>query len=339
MEASKNEFLDHVKWLRHAVMAAGAEFIVAGDSLQALLRRGSHHWLLHPQFLMTVGGVGQYTPQLHEQSETFAGWLPYRTKRWPISTDKLAFKRFATAAGLPVPEHFMAAADSLGDVIVKRASSSFGRHLHGPFRSARERPLDLSQSEYYERFVRGDMLKIWFWNDTPVCAEQIKMPFVTGDGASTLRELITLRAKHRRRYTKEEFDEQLASCSSVLRYFGADLETVLPKGTTQLIEFRYSSYLRPPGDRVTLDFATQPEPSWMPIIRTAGRKLVAGIPEGIRAKTQFTVDAILDDAGQVWFLEMNSNPMTHPLAYPLIVQSMLASEVSATPAVQELRPA
>jgi hypothetical protein len=339
VQANKSEFLDHVKWLRQAVMTAGAEFILAGDSLHALIRRGPQHWALHPQFLMFTNGIGQYTAQLHEQSETFAGWLPYRNKRWPISSDKLAFKRFAGAAGLPVPEYFAVPDESLRDVIVKRAASSFGRHLHGPFRSARERPLDLSQSEYYERFIQGDILKIWFWNETLVCAEQIKMPFVIGDGASTVRELITYRAEHRTRFTKREFDELLANCSAVLQYLGADLETIVPKGTRQLVEFRYSSRLRPPRGRVTLDLTAMPEAPWMAIVRRAGRELVAGIPAGIRANTLFTVDAILDEAGQIWLLEMNSNPMTHPLAYPHIIQSILASEVSVAPPVQQSPPA
>jgi len=40
---SKNSFLDHVKWLRKAVAAEQAEFILAGDSMQALVRKGNMH--------------------------------------------------------------------------------------------------------------------------------------------------------------------------------------------------------------------------------------------------------------------------------------------------------
>ena len=336
MQANKNDFLDHVKWLRKAVMAGGAEFILAGDSLHALIRRGAQHWALQPQFMMFNAGIPQYTAQVHDSTATFAGWLPYRNKRWPISSDKLAFKRFASAAGLPVPECFGAVADSPKDVIVKRAVSSFGRHLHGPFRSARERPLELSQGEYYERFIEGDILKVWYWNETPVCAEQLKMPFVVGDGGSSIRDLVAYRAEHRSQLTKVEIDSLLTSCTSVLHYLGVDLDTIVPKGARQLVDFRYSSHLRPPRGRLTFDFASPAEPPWMAMLRRAGPDLFAGIPEGTRANTLFTVDAILDDAGQIWLLEMNSNPMTHPLAYPSMVQSILQSEVSATPPAQQL---
>ncbi len=41
MRASKSSFLDHVKWLRKAVLAAKADLLVAGDSMQALVRQES----------------------------------------------------------------------------------------------------------------------------------------------------------------------------------------------------------------------------------------------------------------------------------------------------------
>ncbi len=43
----QNSFLDHVMWLRRAVLAARADFHVAGDTMQALVRLGSREvWRL-----------------------------------------------------------------------------------------------------------------------------------------------------------------------------------------------------------------------------------------------------------------------------------------------------
>ena len=48
----------------------------------------------------------------------------------------------------------------------------------------------------------------------------------------------------------------------------------------------------------------------------AGSALWRGaIPADIRADTLWTLDAIVDDAGTVWLLETNCNPMVHPDAY------------------------
>jgi hypothetical protein len=104
VHASKSSFLDHVKWLRRAVLAARAELLIAGDTLRALVRQGERHWILRPRFLTTLDGVTRYTSQLHETSEVFAGWLPHADRRWPIIPDAQAFDQLARSAGLPIPE-------------------------------------------------------------------------------------------------------------------------------------------------------------------------------------------------------------------------------------------
>jgi hypothetical protein len=323
----KGDFLDHVKWLRRAAAAAGAEFILAGDSLQVLLRHGSRHWALAPQFLTSLNGVDQYTAELHDETEMFAGWLPYRGKRWPLSDDKLAFKRFAAAAGLLVPNSYTEPAGASGGLIIKRIASSFGRDLQGPFRSSAERPLDHAQAEYYEQFLRGDLLKLWFWNGSPICAEHDQMSFVEGDGVSSIRALVERQLSYRSRpLSTQRRAELLQTCATLLQYLEVGWETVPARGERQLVDFRYTSPLRHPAGRQVLDLTSPREPGWLPMARRAGQRLFAGIPEAVRDTTIFTADAILDESGQVWFLEMNSNPVVHPLLYPHIVESLLGSE-------------
>lgn len=39
----------------------------------------------------------------------------------------------------------------------------------------------------------------------------------------------------------------------------------------------------------------------------------------MRGTTLFTLDAMVDAQDHVWLLEMNSNPMVHPDAYPVMM--------------------
>ncbi|GAB7541630.1 hypothetical protein CS8_012930 [Cupriavidus sp. 8B] len=305
-------------------MAGGAEFILTGDTMTALVRKGNSHWLLHPQFLTAIDGVRQYTSQPTDDTQMFAGWLPYKTKRWPIASDKLAFKRFAKSTGLSVPDFAVDGKIDIGDVVIKRAISSFGDQIRGPFRSVTESPLDIAQGEYYERFTRGDLLKVWFWNGTPVCAERDKMPFVAGDGVSTLGQLIISRARYSRPYSPQDTGQLLHRCAPLLHYCGVTDATILSKGKRQLIEYRYGSDLMHPRNRRILDLRPEAREDWTHALDGIGRNLYTALPGDLRTNTLFTVDAILDSEQAIWLLEMNSNPTVHPLAYPDMMNSLLS---------------
>ena len=49
MPASKNSFLDHMRWFRAACRSAGAEAIVSLETWQAFARRGEEHLAFFPQ--------------------------------------------------------------------------------------------------------------------------------------------------------------------------------------------------------------------------------------------------------------------------------------------------
>lgn len=339
MLPSKNNFLDHVKWLRSAVRAQGAELLIAGDSMEALVRHGKRHWVLHPQFLAPVAGVSQYVPTLTDDTTHFAGWLPYRNRRWPVATDKLLFKRVALQAGLPVPEFSVETGAEMNDVVVKRAASSFGEQVRGPFRSSAECPLDVAQGDYYERFIGGELLKAWYWNGEAVGVEVDAMPAVAGDGRSSLRELITQRATLMRSQNEDALQRLLGRSAVVLGYHGRSLDEVLPAGVRQRVEFRYGSDLmHPRGRRVvdlrSVDPLSEAGAAWAPLV-AAGEALHRAIPEETRAQTLFTLDAVRDKDQRIWFLEMNSNPTVHPLAYPQMMAGLIgaAEVVAATPGV------
>jgi D-alanine-D-alanine ligase-like ATP-grasp enzyme len=76
-------------------------------------------------------------------------------------------------------------------------------------------------------------------------------------------------------------------------------------------------------ERTVLDFDGGEPPAWLEQVRRAGRMLHEAIPAEIRAGTVFSVDGILPQDGQVRFLEVNSNPMVHPLVYARMVGDLL----------------
>jgi len=328
--AYNDAFFEHVKSLRRAVMTAGAEFLVAGDTLQALVRQGKRHWLLHPQFVTFLDAAPRRTPALHDRSELFAGWRPYVARTWPLAADRAAFRRLARKEGLSAQELSSDAAASPGPVVVSRLSASSGRQVEGPFRAGGERPLDVAQGESYEPFVRGDLLKVWFWNGAPICAEQERLPFVIGDGAATIGELVS-RAAGLARVPEPEREVLLARCELVLRVDGRTLSTVLPAEARQAVALGYGAS-PVHGGREVLDLGSDPDPGWMPSMRRAGVAMLAAIPEAIRSGTLFTVDAIVDEGGRLWLLDMDCNPVVHPLVYPAMIGSLVGAERDASPA-------
>lgn len=325
MTTSKNSFLDHVKWFRKGVNAASGEAIVALDTWIAFIRQGKKHLELFPQFDATIQGSPQYQEVMTDQAAMFAGWLPYRRKRWDIASDKLAFKSYAKEFGLNVPEYWSNAELSTSNVVVKRPRSSFGQQVFGPYRSAEEHPLDIENGEYYEKFVEGSLLKIWFWDENPICAEMDNMPSVRGDGVSTLAEMILQRARQYRPVGEAERSKIFARAEILLRYFERELKTVLKRVERQIIEFRYGTILMHWSERLVLDFAKDDAPPWLPQLRTIGTILFSAIPAAIRQHTLFTVDAVVGKDGQIWLLEMNSNPTVHPLVYPTMVEKLLGT--------------
>ncbi|WP_162878158.1 hypothetical protein [Trinickia diaoshuihuensis] len=335
MAASKNNFFDHVRWLRQAALDAGFELIIAGESMQALLRRGEYFWVLQPQFLASVNGVAQYTSTLIDEVTHFAGWLPDRSKRWPAANDKLIFKQWAHHAGLRVPAYSISTDSDMTDVVVKRAASSFGAQIQGPFRTCAQCLIDSSRRDYYEQFVDGEIFKVWYWNGAPMAAERDTMPRVTGNGRSSFRRLIEDRANLMQKCEPSELSHLLERAAVVLAYFGRSLDDVPEPGERQIVEFRYGSTLMSPRGRLVLDMRTNVNPRWDEL-REAGRLLYTAIPEDLRPGTLFTADAIYD--GQhFWWLEMNSHPAVHPLAYPAIVASLGATAASRASSASAVR--
>jgi hypothetical protein len=190
MRVSKDSFLEHVKWLRRAVMASRAELLLAGDSMQALVRQGPRHWVLHPQFLTETAGGMALTPQLHDETAAFLGWLPYRRGQ-PLGPDRMSFIRLARSLGLPTPD----------------VSSEAGREAG---REATPAPR-----------IEGERLRLWFWNGSPACAEQVAARSAADGGASSAKAPRPL----------NPFSSPPPEWMAVIRRAGRELLAALPEAS------------------------------------------------------------------------------------------------------------
>lgn len=325
MLPSKALFMDHVRWLRWAAKAQGLEVLVELDSMAAFIRKGEKHWVLYPQFLAEIDGVTRYFPSFTDAATDFAGWMPYPNPGWPATRDKLVFKRAAAGLGLRVPEYQLDDAHEMGTVVVKRATGSFGEHVHGPFRSSRERALRIADGEFHERFIDGESLKVWFWGGAAVALERDRVPTVVGDGTSTLRRLIEARARQSGKPAPEKLARIAERSADVLRYDGLGLDEVLPRGRRQRVEFRYGTPLLRRRDRENVDLHGNADPQWREL-HAAAPALTGLMPEELRKNAMFTVDAIRDEQGRIWLLEMNANPTVHPLVYSHMLASLQSAE-------------
>jgi hypothetical protein len=207
----------------------------------------------------------------------------------------------------------------LREFVVKNELGSFGNGLRGPFRAYD--PRDPAQvldprSGYYETFIRGQVLKAFFWEDRLACLELKDMPTVTGDGASKLRQLVREKVKN------SASDEDWIALGSVTAFQDLTLDTILPKGESALIDYRYSSpAYRSRNDNENKVSSVKDTPLGTQLAEI-GSILWRGIPEEIRLACLFTVDAIVDEEQKIWLLEMNCNPICHPDTYPLIFETL-----------------
>jgi len=289
---------------------------------------------LQPQFgLFRAGGIG-YSQTLLETTSFFIGWRPYGNRVWPLSFDKRAFKAFCRGNGIAVPRQWNLSQEVEADVLIKRGVSSFSEGINGPYTPAAVKASSqaLVNGEIFEEFIAGDIIKVWYWNATPVCLEVLPMPTVTGDGTCTLRQLI-------RRIKVPHADADWSALQAIAEYQGLSLDSVVPVGRQVLVEFRYQSILHRvqpdfPNLNVLAKFADSP---LMDQLRRSGEIFWRGIPEPIRQNTLFTVDGIIDRSGTARFVEMNSNPAVHPDAYAPMLQGLFG--IGVTRDAGQTRPA
>lgn len=313
MEA-KRQLLNHFTKLQQGLAQVRADAFLNLQTFLVEVRVQNKVYRLFPQFVARMNGKKVYTWRFSADVIRFSGWRPYFERAVPEIGQKLKFKALLTQYGFATPLFATSAETDLADVIVKKNVSSFGTEIHGPFKSPRERPLDVGAGEYYEKFVLGDIVKIWFWNTQPVCLERRPMPCVVGNGRHTISKLAQKKIARRKKMPKWDKVTQLLS------FYGKDLETVLAPKARQIVDFRYASVFS--GPRVVTEVDLLADLAGHTELPKLGQTIWNALPPDTREHVVYSVDAIIDPEGKLWFLEVNLNPFVHPNVYPLMIASL-----------------
>lgn len=308
----------HCTAFHKAALASGvqASIDMTDFSMSVSDGRAVRRW--PAKFMGQVDGRLVYTDQPTDTTFGFAGWTPYRHKRWPAATGKLAFKQFAQSQGLPTPAATDDPARIGGPFIVKASSSSFGEGLRGPYlrHDADDPRHQLGEGEFYENFIVGHIAKAWCWG--PACvALELQLPtIITGDGTSTLRELVLRMKVQFGGYDWESIAHLAAYCGV------ASLDAVVPPGKQVIVEYRYGSRFANGDGRSVNRLSAAQATGLAQQFHAAANKLCRAVAqEDDPLQTLYTLDAMVDQDGTVLFLEMNCNPLVHPDAYAAMLAS------------------
>jgi hypothetical protein len=315
MSFFKGQLLHHFKHLKPALERVGADAFlnVRNFSLEVRLRGAAH--VFHPQFIRYEKGLRNVTSEFRPDVVRFAGWTPYYGKRWTLAIEKLKFKEYAVRNKLLTPPYWTDPDTEAQDVVIKRSSSVRKGGVRGPYRSSRESNLDVSAGEYYERFVRGKIVKAWFWDGHPVCCEMAEYSAVCGDGKRSVRELVL------RRVASKPTKFNAEALRDFLAYEGKSLDSRPAEDEVQPVDFRYGSRLGFLSEVRDVDLRRNPVPGAEGQLENIGSCLLQGIPESLRANTVFTLDAVLDPEQRLWALAMDGDTFLHPYLYAPMIES------------------
>lgn len=314
MESKKN-LLNHFLALKKAIELCDLKISLDCQSFIATVTDGRSQHKLYPQFISFRDDTKQYVNDLEDDVKFFSGWRPYECLTLPTFTNRQLFKQHIKQNKLLTPEHSFDHSTLTKNVIIKSEGSSFSKNIRGPFKSSSNLILDKSKHEYFERFIPGSIIKIWFWNKWPACYETQAMPKVKGDGKKTIEEILELRTFIRR--TKIDYRQLF----EVLDYFDCDKDTILDDEQLQTVDFRYGSTLarRNAIREFSYPFSEQQQNTFK--FQEISDALWPIICDEHNDNLLYTVDAILDSNDQLWILEANSNPMVHPCTYPIMIKS------------------
>lgn len=285
---------------------------------------------LMPRFqIRTAIGLG-YSPAIGDEGH-FVGWLPYAIKRWPVAADKLKFKECCESNGLPIPAYWFQGEAPTTDFIVKDRKGSFGQGISGPFAPDRFSAMsnEMRPGFYCEQFIDGDALKVWYWNETPIFLERLPPRFLIGDGVHSVQEIAASR--------RGSFDVSFhigEDCLDYLAWQGMSADSIPAAGQKVKLGYRYASDFDPVNitDRSMLQSQSKKIPQLRRDLDHFGKVLSQAIPTEIRQHAMFTLDAVINADNEVFLLEVNCNPMVHPLSYVHILDDVFGVKTPPMPA-------
>jgi hypothetical protein len=316
----KYDFFLHTKCLRQAALDLNLKMQMDIQSLHVTINNKNKIDTLYPKYIYRTPEGVQSSTNFYDNTAWFAGWS-LSDKPIVVNNfkDKLHFKKLLIKASIPTPSHSSSNNHSLDNFIIKKAQSSGGRAILGPFKASDHVKRELGESEFFEAFIEGEILKIWFWNELPICLERQGMPKVIGDGVAPILDLI------KRTYCVSPFPVVLPRLNQFLSSQGYCLESILEKGKSQLLEFIYGKgiLIQLPCKLEMIDDIENED--FMMQLLQVGDLANRYIQEEGCNNLIYTVDGICDSYGKLWILEANSYPVMHPLLYQTMLSNLVES--------------
>jgi hypothetical protein len=308
---------------RVALQHPGLEIGIDLRNFSLRITWGAETKVWRPRFVTTINGRMVYVEAPHPDARGFVGWTPYPIRQWPAATDKTTFKQLALKHGIATPAACVDPEQIGGPFLIKKSRSSFGEGIRGPFRrfDKDDPAMKLSEGEYYENFILGHIVKAWYWGEQWLAAEFRTPPVVVGDGQKSVRDLVLALPNSSGKA------HDWTTLGNLARYCGLrDVDDVPSSGKEVLVDFKYASRYDPHTaenlnviDRVAKPLASQFAQAGITFSRAASEIHKTGA-------SVFALDAMVDQEGQAWLLEMNSNPMVHPDLYSAMIASGLTAE-------------
>lgn len=309
--------LHHLRPIRAWVAARAGKLELDAASFVLRVSAGPRSLTLIPRFSIRTPNGLAYTNTLGDEGG-FVGWLPYEVRQWPAAVDKLLFKQACAEHGVRSPPWSTEAAAPTFDFLIKGRQGSFGKGITGPHPAGSvPGPAGLPADCFVEAFKFGRAAKAWYFRDRPLAIEVLDPPHVLGDGQRSIETLLSqVRGSFDRAYSAQ-------SAAAVLAWQGLRAADVPAAGRKVWIGFKYVTDYDAPvfRDRDMLQALAAPVRDQFV---QAGPAFSQLIPARI-ADSVYTIDAVIDTHGAVWFLEMNCNPMVHPKVYAAVLDALLGA--------------
>jgi hypothetical protein len=326
-----NAFLNHFRrvgeWASRNTAAVHLD--VATFELEVKCRHRFFHFF--PQFVGNSDGRLHYTPTIGPSTVGFAGWRPYRTLSLELSQDKLLFKKVAAAAGLKVPEQWLIEGPRQApprDYVLKRSAGSFGYQLDGPFRAGTviqprdAGTVDVRGTAFAEEFIRGRALKVWCWGQKAFFAHAHEPTSIIGNGVASLRQLISARLAQVG--IQLEAYKETHVIDACLAYQELSASNVLPQGSPAFFDYRYGRDHQHRGNFPSDNALGEQAEATIAAIQQAAKGVANILRASLPAPVLYSLDGVIDARGEVWWLEMNSNPALPPEGYEPMFADLFA---------------
>lgn len=315
-------FFDHFRAVRAWAAQHDAKVEMDVRTMQLEIRCANVYFNFFPIFAAIVNDKLVHIEDLAQSAISFGGWRPYKPYATRLSTEKLLFKQHLAQAGVRTPQMWPLGEQPTQGYIRKKSRGSFGYDIQGPFLATvpapPAEPGSHSAGTFHEQFVVGKIVKVWYWGHTPFHAETQDYGTISGDGLSTIAALADAKMNQDAGANILADKAILASC---VAYQGFSFTDVLPAGRDIWIDFRYGRSFLKRGAPSPKTRTGLPELKAMcgDQIAQMGTLMRAALQEVAPVPLAYSVDAVLDDQGQLWWLELNSHPMFPHAGYDVML--------------------